>query len=384
MQGTKLASLVGALSIVLGIWATSAQAQTQYSLSGNARYQIGDGLPIPIRATPAPDGGVKVGNNAGGFLDGTAVVSQKGSDPMTITMPKGLAKNPAFPINIDLLSKNPAVFQVNTTVVASFPAATKTFKANGRQGYKTVAWCPGDGPITASGNPACADPATGGTGGNVINGRMIYTKKALGNQFGGNAGVRFTGAANVALNIFASNDPETGCGGNPCKVRFALATPVPIASPTSQASFGQTGMSPGAAPNPGAFTANMTNNGKILTLGNTSPSPAGITNKATSFQGPWTTGMLTVSVTNISPPETFVLSGSDNRVNGVGSLSLVAGTIALRAASGGNANRGWLNFELAEISQTPSMSPAGLMTLAGLMIVGGGYGAMRFRSRKNS
>ena len=49
------------LSVVVGmVMASTAQAQTfnRYSLTGNSRSQIGDGLPLPITLQPAPNGAV--------------------------------------------------------------------------------------------------------------------------------------------------------------------------------------------------------------------------------------------------------------------------------------------------------------------------------------
>jgi len=384
-EANKLATVVGVLSILLGGWATSAQAQQQYSLTGNARFQIGDGLPIPIRSTAAPNGGVFVG---GGFAPGTAVVTQQGADPMTLSLPAGMLKNPPLSFNLPLLANNAFVFQVNTTVVASFPFASKTFKAGGRPGAAIVAWCPGDGVVTGSGNPACAGAAApGGTGGNLINGRMVYTANGLATRFGGNMGGTFAGTASVALNPFVNNIPSTGCGGATCKVAFAKASPAANPGATSGASWGNSNMTNGNVEDPGVFFANISNGGRIVTLlSPTAPAPnPGPTNKATSHFGPWTTGMITVTQNSIVPPETLVLTGSDMRVNGVGSISLVSGTIAARAVSGGNANRGWLNFNiLAEVdpTPTPAMSPAGLATLVSLMGLAGGYGMMRRRAGK--
>ena len=79
--------------------------------------------------------------------------------------------------------------------------------------------------------------------------------------------------------------------------------------------------------------------------------------------------MLTVSMTAaLAGAEIFVLSGSDNRVSGVGSISLVAGQLSSRAVLGPNANRGWLNLVVRPpLGALPSISGPGIATLVGLM-----------------
>ena len=52
----RLAGLLVAFILVAGAW-SAAQARI-HSLSGNARFQIGNGLPLPIGVTPVPNGKV--------------------------------------------------------------------------------------------------------------------------------------------------------------------------------------------------------------------------------------------------------------------------------------------------------------------------------------
>jgi hypothetical protein len=391
---------LGAAAILFGAWATTAQAAGTYTISGNARYQIGDGLPLPIRGSGTPDGGVKIG---GGLADGTGTVTQAGPKPYTIHFPNaGLAKNFVIPINLPLYTKNAAVFQVLTNLVITYPTASSfTFKAGGRRGASVVSWCPGDGPgpaltpspgnipvPTSTWNPGCPGAGAGGTGGNIVNGRLVYTKAALGSQFGGAMATSFTGTADVALNVFPANNPQTGCGGAPihptgatghplCIAAFQLASP--SLGGTGNGTWGSTAATVGKVLIPGIYSAYINDGhvalskaGQIQTLlSPLTPNISGVTNAASNWFAPYTTGMINVTMsTSVNAvPETFILTGSDNRdSSGNGDLSLVGGSISFRKISLGNANRGWLNFTLSGGDHlVPSISLSGLAALVGLM-----------------
>ena len=81
-----------------------------------------------------------------------------------------------------------------------------------------------------------------------------------------------------------------------------------------------------------------------------SAAPSGsLTDMATSRGFPCTTGAITISQPNaLGLPEKFHITGMDERVNGVGTISLVSGALSDRAFSGPNANRGWLRLTLPE------------------------------------
>jgi hypothetical protein len=111
----------------------------------------------------------------------------------------------------------------------------------------------------------------------------------------------------------------------------------------------------------------------------------GLANPVTSVGGPWTTGKITVSQTQaLAGAEIFVLSGDDQRVSGVGSISLVGGGLSKRAISGPHGNRGWMNLIIGSALPSlpvPITSVPGVVALIGLMSLAGGY-AVRRRNRK--
>ena len=77
----------------------------------------------------------------------------------------------------------------------------------------------------------------------------------------------------------------------------------------------------------------------------------------------------------VGSPEVFILSGSDGRVNGVGTISLVSGAVSDRTLTGANANRGWLNLTIG--GDTPGLSSWGIGVLAVLLSGAGVWRARR-------
>ncbi len=304
-----------------------------HALSGNARFQIGDGLPIPITVAPPPVGGVVA-------LPGAQVSQPLGLSPRKIKFLLGgeLKATPA-PVVLPVFTNNPAVFQVKTSLGISFPVAPATFSAGGRTGASTVSMCAGS-IVPPAGNPGCFSAAAGPSS---LKGRLIYTKTSA--QFGGPMGSLVFGSADVAL-LGASPAPCVGC-----PIVMALASPSPLGGGGPGNAFGASATSPGSAPPSGILTGSVLANGLIVTATPTASLFPGVSNAATSVAGPWTTGMVTVSMTNaLGSAEIFVFSGSDARVAGVGSISLVAAGLSNRQVSGPNANRGWLNLTVPEPS----------------------------------
>jgi len=381
-------SILGLAVVVIAAMATSAEAQRSYPLTGNSRSQIGDGLPVPIGFTPAPNGKINV-------LPGARVTQTAGPDPKKMIFPNqniATYDGPDFNLPVFLLNSN--VFQVKTNVSIFFPAPNGgpdglgsglSWSAGGRTGASTVTWCPGQA-VTASGNPNCTDPGTGAPGNHAIAGFLKYTKTT--NQFGGAIRTSAGGTADVGLKAAVPSPPlpcdhaqPAGAGGSPCRVIFALATPEPtgrMGGPFLTAGATTPGAGP---PGPGGLrNAKIAANGEILSV--TSPGlGAGAANPATNFGGPYTTGMLTVHQSAaVGTPEVFVLTGSDNRVNGVGTISLVAGGLSDRALSGPNANRAWVNLTVG--GDTPGLSSWGVGLVA-VMLGSAGIWRARRATKKN-
>lgn len=360
----RLTSLLVVFAFVAGLAATASA--TVHPLSGNGRFQIGDGLPIPGGFTAAPNGQL--------FPVVGAVVSQTGADPQKMIFAGGEMKAAQVPFVVPVAVNNTAVFQVLTSIGITYPLAASSFSAAGRTGAATVAFCPGSS-VTPTGNPGCV---SGKAGTGSIKGLMVYTATAA--QFGGAMTGRVFGGANVALGGPGAGLTPAPCVG--CKVNMALASPNSTGTGGIGNAFGGSGMSPGAAPSSGMLTVTVLANGIIVAATPTSLFLPGIPNAATSVGAPWTTGMLTISAPSaLGVPELFTLTGSDARMSGVGSISLVSGGLSNRALSGPNANRGWLNLSIGSpLGALPSMSGPGIAALVGLMSLAGGY-AMRQRRK---
>jgi MYXO-CTERM domain-containing protein len=354
--------MVGLVALALAVGTASVAQAAVHPLSGNARFQIGNGLPIPITFIAPPNGRVLP-------VPGAAVTQTTGADPRQMAIQPGQLNAAGTPVNIGVFLANSNVFQVNTSIIIDWPGNPAVFAASGRTGAATVTFCAGQ-VVTPAGNPGCTNPANG-----TINGLMRYTRTT--NQFGGPAQGAAGGAANVGLRVAAGAPCAYAGGVNPgCQVIFALATPNPTGA--QGGAFGFINGTAGAAPATGRFHMTVQANGVITGITPTGLGP-GLANPATSYGAPWTTGMLTVSVTaNVGPnPEVFVMSGADNRVNGVGTISMVSGSVSDRGTSGPNANRGWLNLNVGPSGTVPAMSVSGYAAAAGLIVLAGAFALRR-------
>jgi len=299
-SSARLTTLLVALVLVVGAW-SAAQART-HGLTGNARFQIGDGLPLPIGFTAAPNG--KVLPIAG------ATVMQHGvhaaSAPAKLVMDPFQWFYDKAAINLPVFGSNPAVFQVHTNLIYNLPKDKIMFEAGGRTGASTVTFCGQPGStVTAMGNPACAGGTTG-------TGLLRYTRTT--NQFGGPAQGNVGGTADVALRGNGAPAGAAPCAGPACIVAFFDAGPAPTGA--VGAPFGFTNNTVPVIPNPGAFTGTVTAMGAVVNLG--AALGPGLGNAGTSWGGPWTSGMLTASNTEAVPPELFQLTGMDGRAAGAG------------------------------------------------------------------
>ena len=362
------------VALVLVVTAGAAARARIHSLSGNARFQIGDGLPIPIGFTPLPDGKVMAIAGATIRLHG----HHEATNPARVVIEPFQLTFDGPPIRLPVFTGANVVFQVKTDISLRWPKQKVSFRALGRTGPPIVTFCgkpPSTTQLKAGVNPACAGGAAG-------TGLLRYT--AVAHQFGGPAPGLVGGVADVAV----QGGSPAPCAGPPgCVVAFFNATPPPTQA--VGAMFGFTATTVPTAPKPGVFFANVGPGGTVLTL--LTPLSTGLTNAGTSWGGPWTTGMLTASQPNAVPPEKFTLSGSDMRTfgstgpsneGGQGSLSLVAGGFSQRTISGPNANRGWLNFVVGpKISHIPTLQLPGMATLVGLTALSGAYALRRRRNQ---
>jgi hypothetical protein len=339
-----------------------------HSLSGNARFQIGNGIPIPIGFSPLPNGKVLA-------VPG-ATIRQHGqhseANPAKVVLDSSQLTHPGTPpVNLPIFQPGTSLFQIQTAIQIQFPKSQVSFAAGGRTGPGTVTFCGKPGSATAIHadlNPACAGSPTG-------TGLLRYTNTAR--QFGGPAHTAFGGVADIAFNAGGASPP---CSGPPtCIVGFANATPRPTGAVGGP--FGFTTRYPPTFPSPGIFFATVGPFGTVVALGQTIA--PGLSNTGTSWGGPWTTGMVTASNPTATPPQKFTLTGADARAagNGEGSLSLVAGGFSQRILTGSKANRGWLNLAIGPVnSHIPAMPAYAVAALVALTALSGAY-ALRLRNQ---
>lgn len=365
-----LATLVATCLVLSVAWATIAQAQVaKYSLSGNTRAQIGQGLPLPVTFQPAPNGKVVLPPQA--YVNQTA-----GADPKAMTFVLQTA-TPLFGPSTTtafVAAFNTRVHQVQTSLIVNGPAAgTAMFSRGNRTGPKTFTWCPGMALPTASFNPSCTDPQATGQG--ITLPASLRYEATTGNVvdgwgFGGVSQALVGGGASVVIRAGTGLAPcrfPTFTGPQPakagCVAGFSIVNPNPIA--ISGGPIGGVNIT-NPAPSPGnVHKIAVTTNGAVTKVG---PTPLGTfpKNNLKDYGGPWTTGKVTVRAPLANAgAETFYLQGSDNRVNGLGSISFVSGGVSARSISGDNANRSWQNLNVSPFS-VPSISNGGLILLGAI------------------
>ena len=205
---------------------------------------------------------------------------------------------------------------------------------------------------------------------------MRYT--ATRHQFGGPARANLGGA----MDLMARGGDPAPCsyagGANlQCLGTAFLGTQAPTG--VVGAAFGDSVMVERTGPASGKLFVTVTAAGSVV---NATPTPGmgpGLANHATSFGGPWTTGMLTVSV-SFAPlgisPEYFILSGSDQRTpQGRGQVSLVSGAVVQSTLVGRHPTAAWLNLDIGPRVgvKVPALPAGAAVALAVLSALSGAW-----------
>jgi len=378
-------NLLSVASVILALGLASASQAATYSLQNGsgAQLHIGGGLALPVQ-TPATVMGAAFPPLLIPVKAGIQTVM--GTDMLginrKITVPIGVLSRPAVQKTVGVFTSNPNLYAVATQLKYTWPTAPAVFSVAGRPGAATT---------------VLAGTAAGNT--------IRYSPRVIGKRFGG-AG-RFAispGAPDVGINA----SPVTiyaiavkGPGNPPCTFPAFVGLGIPPfpgpgnaacvaaiiqAKPTGMAAIGGpvgavfASAVPGLAPGigGGVFGPGVQNPtgppGTVSAFAfGTMPGPG---NTAMSQGFPWTTGMLTVSASLAAGGgEVFILSGADNRTQlGGGTIQMVSGALSTRAASGPNANRGWLRLKLSNTSEVPAMSDSlRLATIGILMLIGAGF-----------
>ena len=369
------------------VLAGTSQAQTkQYSLQtgSGGQFHIGNGLPLPVRNAVPPGVAfpttLQIPFKAFAAVTGTTTntTNQK------LMVPKGVLKKAGVQGTVGVWFSNNKLYAVGTNLSFEWPATNATFSVN-------------NGPRSA-GQSTIATSLAGGL-------KIKYTERVVGKRFGGPGTFIIKPGANSATSGIL-NSPVTVYGLKP-----ATPFPPPCIHPALTPFFGpqpplqiNVGCGPGylaAAPTgPGAAggawgnvagttgppaniigavgkfgpgTVHPTGPLGTVSLVNAGPSPAPgtATNQATSTGFPFTTAIITLSATGVTPSaEVFVISGADTRsAGGKGTIQMVAGSLSNRAISGPNANRAWVKLVLGDYVAPPVPTPAMSTTLRGVTVV---------------
>lgn len=329
-----------ALSFVLVsllFFATGAQAQRSYVLSGPSRalkYEVPNGLILPLANPPG--------------VSGTA--QQTGSNPATLSLPPNVFAQSPAPKFIVPINTPPAFVQFAThNYIQSGPTATATFKAGPKTSRPTnFGFCPG-----AAANPACTNPASGGTQGTRAG---LITYSAGPNQFGGTMTALFGGGAETSEIIAVS--PTQRIRHSPLNLNLINGQGYNIKSS-------------GTGPSAQVTTGGVISSGGIITQpGNVTSTVPGFLRTTTGF--PFTTGMVVVKVPKnppTTPDSTFSATGYDTRTAlGSGRIQMVAGALGNSSINGEFGTMMTITMRLVGVGVVPSMSRIGAATLATLLV----------------
>jgi len=301
---------------------------------------------------------------------------------------------PGAPAPIAVFPTNPAVFQVATTIDFGWPAPAGTVSVMTGMGTVpvvipgTVTFAPGGAPgplVTGFG----AGVITYSGGAKAFGGAGLFAISAGPAAAGGRVPDNLAGALPVA-SVWINFKGATPAGAMTVGVVGASAPNgigAPggsLMAPAGTTMFGPVVTASMATMFNGIGVVNVPAGGTLCTMFCMGPNgtimssfqPGGAfpSNMVTASKGfPWTTGLITVSQPGALPPEIFFLSGTDMRVAGVGNVSLVSGSLSLRALSGPNANRGWVRLAMPE--PAAALGAAGALAMLALC-----HGLVRRRS----
>jgi hypothetical protein len=393
------------LLLVLG-WSATASATKKYSVAAGsgAQLHIGNGLALPIQTAvpacltadlPCTRLNTKAWPPVLGM--GPAVIARivEGTTAMAtgqlLKVPAGALSRRAAQATVGVFFSNPGLYAVAASLDFQWPAENAIF--------------------SVSGGPRPSGSAAVTFTGDKTTKKVRYSPRVAGKRFGGAGGFELSaGAASsesgqtvgpvtvygVTRTSVTSSPPCThvalvppfpGPGGPGCKAlllnAFPTGTGVIGASP-----FATVTTPGGPAPATkgifvGKFGPGFLKPGQpagTVSAGLAVPPAIGATIMAASTGFPWTTAMLTISAMDAAGNlEKFILSGGDARApNGSGIIQMVSGSVSTRNIVGDNANRGWVQLNLAALAGVPALAPVPLAATAGLLLLLGGY-ALRKR-----
>lgn len=330
-------SLRGACLGIL-VLALAGSAHAQYSLVGlrdGGQILISKQLPLPLQPLP-----VSTGPGVWPLLripPAPGVTIMQGPAG-TLTLPPYVLSRPApgIPVASPRYVWNFLLFQIATSASYGWPATTATLAPGGGPGSTVFATASGgsvsySGGVNAFGGPArfalSAGPGARGPGAPVT-----FWINVLG---------QLPGPTDTAVLLALRPGALPGSAGTKVSNHG-----VPIPSNLVNASVGASGTILASAPYPSY------------------PSYPASSALIAGYGFPWTTGTVTVSQPNASPPVLVVLSGTDQRVNGVGNISLVAGGLSHRSLPAWTVNQGWIRMTLPEPSAAAGL--AGALACLGL------------------
>jgi hypothetical protein len=343
-------------------------ARAQYLLTGpgdGGQLQVGRGwanplqMPVPSGVYPPVSGGFPPALGVPpipGITPAHATTSIAQGASGTLTIPPGILSRPApgVPVERPLFATSPAVFQVATSLTIRWPAATAMLAPGGGPGPAVFGTASSgytltySGGVRAFGGPARFEISAGpGSAGGVIPGQPVTFH------------VNFIGEV-----------PSS------CSQALLVARNATLLQPGASAAAPPVS-TPGVLVDPAAVFGSFGTFGTVLTSAPCTTCPAFSTRLIASKGFPWTTGTVTISVSAALPPEIFFLSGSDERVAGVGNISLVSGGVTQRALTGSDATLGWLSLTLPE----PDAALGAAAALAALALC---HGCVRRRRARRS